>query len=367
MGYNNDNRGGYNGRGRNRRGWNKAGRNNGWQNDGNQQNGNNQHNGNNQQNQQNGNNQQNSWKKQNQQNQWKHQNQHNQHNQHNQQNQQNYSNDDNDNGKQDDQDSINDNIDWNKNGWVGGNDNTTTNNNNNDSNGQNSNNGNGNRKNRNHCCFWQKVSQDPYLRQVYGLLSQFLVKNKNPLWSVTPPTSVNVIMAEATQAKTAWQQKVASTQGATVLLSTGVGSVIGQALYGYFEPCMNPDILDETYMIIVQDVDAPASQCVGKYTVHSRSPFFPNGPKDLYIQIQVKEQAKEVEMLVSPCNTDGFNFEGPVGAMKPYRKSIATPINGYTFAGQIDGGVNGLYLSLMMGQTERAWEYIYSHLIKCPQ
>lgn len=174
-------------------------------------------------------------------------------------------------------------------------------------------------------------------------------------------------MTEARQAKTDWRKKVDGIQGAQVLLETKIGNFIGQALHGYFSPCMNPDILDETYMMTEQDVDAPASQCVGKYTVHSRHPIIPNGPKELEVQIKVTKSTMRVEMLVCPRDTDGYNFVGPVGAMNWYQKTLVTPIEGYTVTGQIDQGPKGMYLALIMGQSERAWDYVYANLLKCPQ
>jgi hypothetical protein len=174
-------------------------------------------------------------------------------------------------------------------------------------------------------------------------------------------------MAEARQDKTAWQEKVEKDPNASMLLSTEAGRFISQALHGYFEPCMNVEALNETYLIVQQDATAPSSGLVGKYMVHSRNPFLPNGPKDLFVQMKVKLQPMEVEMLISPCDTNGFNFEGPVGVMNKYRRELTTPIDGYKVVGELDASLDGMYLSLVMGQAERAWEYIYSSLIKCPQ
>ncbi|KAJ4200990.1 hypothetical protein NW767_007125 [Fusarium falciforme] len=174
-------------------------------------------------------------------------------------------------------------------------------------------------------------------------------------------------MAEARQDKTAWQEKVEQTPNASMLLSTEAGRFISQALHGYFEPCMNVEALNETYMIVQQDVAAPSSRLVGKYMVHSRNSFLPNGPKDLFVQIKITLQPMQVEMVISPCDTNGFNFEGPVGVMNKYRRELTTPIDGYKVVGELDASLNGMYLSLIMGQAERAWEYIYSSLIKYPQ
>lgn len=240
-------------------------------------------------------------------------------------------------------------IDWNRNGWVGASHSP------------------GKGKNVHHCCFWQEVSQDPYLRQIYGHVSQFLADNKKAFCASSPPEKSDVIMAEARQDKSAWQEKVEKDPKASMLLDTDAGRFISKALHGYFEPCMNVEALNETYMIVQQEPNAPGSGFVGKYMVHSRNPILPNGPKDLFVQMRIELNPKKVEMLISPCDTNGFNFEGPVGVMKKYRKELTTPIDGYTVTGELDTSLNGMYLSLIMEQAERAWELIYSFLVQCPK
>lgn len=252
--------------------------------------------------------------------------------------------------------------------------NTISNNNNNGNNNDSYNsNGNGNDNghtyNGDHCCFPREISQDPFLRQLNAKLSQFLTNNRKP-WqpgssSSSSPPPLDVVMADAVQASTDWQKMVNGIPNAAMLLGCREGRFIGQALHAYFYPWMAVDVQSETYMVKHQDMTDANSQGVSVYTVCSRNPILPNGPAELCVKL--RKASSSVEMVVSASSAAGIDFAGLGGPMNQYSKDLGDPIEGYSVSMQLDLTLEGLYLSMIMAKVEKGWDYVYDHLVRCPQ